>query len=91
MIAVVGTAAVAFSVSVMLCSTTSGCSESAISAECCRTTSPTTHDDRTHLGLAKATPAERPMEPRLDDGGANVVKQLRVGGLHHRYAWPSAA
>ena len=48
-------------------------------------------DDRTHLGIAKATPAERPMEPRLDDGGANVVGQLRIGGLHHRYAWPSAA
>jgi len=42
------------------------------------------HDDRTHLGLGKATPAERPVD-RRPDGEAEVVALPRVGGLHHRY------
>jgi transposase InsO family protein len=48
------------------------------------------HDDRTHLGLEKATPAGRPVEQR-PDGEANIVAQARVGGLHHRYEWHAAA
>ena len=48
------------------------------------------HDDRTHLGLGKATPAERPVEPR-PDGEAEVVALQRVGRLHHRYEWCAAA
>jgi putative transposase len=41
------------------------------------------HDDRTHLGLAKETPAERKKEasPRIT---CRVVSMPRLGGLHHR-------
>jgi transposase InsO family protein len=48
------------------------------------------HDDRTHLGLGKATPAARPVTRRRD-GGAEVVALPRLGGLHHRYDWRAAA
>ena len=47
------------------------------------------HDDRTHLGLGKATPAGRPVTRRRD--GAEVVALPRLGGLHHRYNWRAAA
>src|ERR1022692_141081 len=39
------------------------------------------HDDRTHLGLDKQTPAGRARS--LENG--TVICQRRVGGLHHRY------
>jgi len=39
------------------------------------------HEDRTHLGLNKATPAGRGRS--TDRGG--VVSRARLGGLHHRY------
>jgi hypothetical protein len=39
------------------------------------------HEDRTHLGLEKQTPAGRVRS--LDNG--QVIRQQRVGGLHHRY------
>jgi transposase InsO family protein len=43
------------------------------------------HEDRTHLGLAKDTPAKRPMAP-----ASSIEKKIqsfsRLGGLHHRYA-----
>jgi hypothetical protein len=39
------------------------------------------HEDRTHLGLRKETPAGR---VRSTDRGA-VVSRARLGGLHHRY------
>jgi putative transposase len=42
------------------------------------------HEDRTHLGLSKQTPAGR----EAADGsvaGAKVVSMPRLGGLHHRY------
>ena len=42
------------------------------------------HDDRTQLGLGKATPAGRPVTRRRD-GGAEVGALPRLGGLHHRY------
>jgi putative transposase len=48
------------------------------------------HDDRTHLGLAKDTPARRSVE-RRPSAEAQVVALPRVGGLHHRYAWREAA
>ena len=48
------------------------------------------HDDRTHLGLGKATPAGRPVTRRRD-GEAEVVALPRLGGLHHRYDWRTAA
>ncbi len=41
------------------------------------------HDDRTHLGLDKQTPAGRVRS--LENG--TVICQQRVGGLHHRYDW----
>ena len=39
------------------------------------------HEDRTHLGLAKQTPAER--IPSVASG--RIVSCPRLGGLHHRY------
>jgi putative transposase len=47
------------------------------------------HEDRTHLGLDKDTPSERPIEPKPDTGELQSV--ARVGGLHHRYIWKTAA
>jgi transposase InsO family protein len=44
------------------------------------------HDDRTHLGLAKAKPAGRPRQTR-PVGDAEVIALPRLGGLHHRYEW----
>ena len=41
------------------------------------------HDDRTHLGLAKQTPAGR--MAAFDVGKRKVVSMPRLGGLHHRY------
>jgi GTP cyclohydrolase I len=42
------------------------------------------HDDRTHLGLAKDTPAGRPTAIR--PGVESKIQSLpRLGGLHHRY------
>ncbi len=41
------------------------------------------HEDRTHLGLEKDAPEERPTEPREI---GEVVAIPRVGGLHHRYS-----
>jgi putative transposase len=41
-------------------------------------------DDRTHLALAKGTPAGRDAQSSTDaDGG--VASSPRLGGLHHRY------
>ena len=48
------------------------------------------HCDRTHYGLGKDTPAERPIQPRPAKGG-KVIDFSRVGGLHHRYEWRKAA
>lgn len=42
------------------------------------------HEDRTHLGLEKQTPAGR-IEAKNTDAGCRVVAMPRVGGLHHRY------
>ena len=43
------------------------------------------HEDRTHLGLAKDTPAGRPAEIR--SGCERKIQSFpRLGGLHHRYA-----
>jgi hypothetical protein len=41
------------------------------------------HEDRTHLGLEKDVPEERPIETREM---GEVVAIPRVGGLHHRYS-----
>src|SRR5258708_39766242 len=42
------------------------------------------HEDRTHLGLAKQTPAQRKANEIRDDG-SHIVSMPRLGGLHHRY------
>jgi transposase InsO family protein len=42
------------------------------------------HDDRTHLGLDKETPAGR-SRSTLRRPDAAVVARPRLGGLHHRY------
>ena len=47
------------------------------------------HHDRTHLGLLKDTPFERPVQNKSENG--KVIKLPRVGGLHHRYEWRKAA
>jgi transposase InsO family protein len=48
------------------------------------------HYDRTHYGLGKDTPVERPVQPRPAKG-SKVIELPRVGGLHHRYEWKKAA
>ena len=48
------------------------------------------HYDRTHYGLGKDTPVERPIQCRPTKG-AKVIELPRVGGLHHRYEWKEAA
>ncbi len=48
------------------------------------------HEDRTHLGLDKDTPLERPVQQKPCES-AKVIKFPRVGGLHHRYEWKKAA
>jgi putative transposase len=47
------------------------------------------HEDRTHLGLAKETPAGRSVSEKPENG--KVVAFPRLGGLHHRYEWQDAA
>jgi len=42
------------------------------------------HDDRTHLGLDKQTPAGRDAVAS-SVGGGKVISIPRLGGLHHRY------
>jgi putative transposase len=43
------------------------------------------HEDRTHLGLAKDTPAGRPTE--ISSARESKIQSFpRLGGLHHRYA-----
>jgi len=42
------------------------------------------HEDRTHLGLGKETPAGRTTTKSTPDS-AKVVSMPRLGGLHHRY------
>jgi transposase InsO family protein len=48
------------------------------------------HDDRIHDALKKETPTLRVVEHR-PRGTAKVVGMPRVGGLHHRYHWQTAA
>jgi transposase InsO family protein len=42
------------------------------------------HEDRTHLALAKETPAGREAV-RRPGSGARIIAMPRLGGLHHRY------
>ena len=47
------------------------------------------NDDRTHLGIDKDTPLERPIRTRPKN--ARIVATSGVGGLHHKYDWKQAA
>jgi len=47
------------------------------------------HQDRTHDGLNKNTPAKRPTLRR--NAGERLQSMPRLGGLHHRYFWAKAA
>jgi len=48
------------------------------------------HEDRTHLGLNKEHPVERPVSNRTSPT-VQLVELPRSGGLHHRYEWAKAA
>jgi len=48
------------------------------------------HQDRTHCGLGKETPARRAIEQR-PSSTAKVIGLPRCGGLSHRYAWREAS
>lgn len=48
------------------------------------------HEDRIHDALKKETPNGRVVE-RRPSGTSSVVGVPRVGGLHHRYHWHTAA
>jgi putative transposase len=48
------------------------------------------HEDRTHIGLHKETPAGRLVESR-PSRSSRVWALPRIGGLHHRYTWSAAA
>ena len=48
------------------------------------------HEDRTHDGLGKDTPARRPVE-RRKCRKTELFSLPRLGGLHHRYKWAAAA
>jgi putative transposase len=47
------------------------------------------HEDRTHDGLNKDTPAKRPT--LRGNGGEWLQSTSRLGGLHHQYSWAKAA
>jgi transposase InsO family protein len=48
------------------------------------------HEDRTHIGLEKTTPARRPVEA-CPNQACKALALPRIGGLHHRYTWSKAA
>ena len=47
------------------------------------------HQDRTHLGIGKETPAGRSVLEKPENG--KLIALPRLGGLHHRYEWEDAA
>jgi hypothetical protein len=48
------------------------------------------HQDRIHDALSKDTPHRRPVENKPCPQ-ATLISNARLGGLHHRYSWRSAA
>ena len=48
------------------------------------------HQDRTHIGLNKRTPADRAVEER-SPFQTRIMSTPRLGGLHNRYRWSEAA
>jgi hypothetical protein len=47
------------------------------------------HADRTHDRLGKDTPSGRAVD--VKPAGAELIALPRLGGLHHRYVWKTAA
>ena len=48
------------------------------------------NNDRTHLGLAKESPFDRPIS-KMTSVTDQLLEMPRAGGLHHRYEWREAA
>ena len=48
------------------------------------------NNDRTHLGLAKESPIERPVS-KVVSLSNELLEMPKGGGLHHRYEWLEAA
>jgi len=48
------------------------------------------HQDCTHLGPEKETPATRTVDER-PTGSTKVIAFPRIGGLHRHYDWSKAA
>jgi transposase InsO family protein len=48
------------------------------------------NEDRTHYSLGKDPPVSRPVQERHSDMD-KLIAIPRVGGLHHKYVWQSAA
>ncbi len=48
------------------------------------------NNDRSHLGLAKESPVERPIS-KMTSVTDQLLEMPRLGGLHHRYEWRDAA
>jgi transposase InsO family protein len=48
------------------------------------------NNDRSHLGLAKESPVERPIS-KMTSVTDQLLEMPRLGGLHHRYEWREAA
>ena len=48
------------------------------------------HEDRTHIGLDKTTPAGRLIE-RCPNRTSQIQSEPRISGLRHRYSWTEAA
>jgi transposase InsO family protein len=48
------------------------------------------HADRTHIGLYKETPGARATNRGLNVARAPRAEE-RIGGVHHRYTWATAA
>lgn len=48
------------------------------------------NNDRSHLGLAKESPVERPIS-KMTSVTDQLLEMPRLGGLHHRYEWQEAS
>ena len=48
------------------------------------------NQDRTHCGLDKDVPEERPVQSKPSNS-SKIIRFSRVGGLHNRYQWKEAA
>ncbi len=48
------------------------------------------NQDRTHYGLDKDVPEERPIQTKPSND-SKIIRMSRVGGLHSRYQWKEAS